>query len=175
MFEEDVYDAASEQEEDDLSSTYLTMDLAGQMLGIEVRYVREILDRQRITLLPNAPMEVLGVVDVRGLSVPIIDIKSKLAMSGGDTGADARIVVLELEIEGQTTTLGIEADRVRNVEQIGRDAIEAIPSRGLRGWDAGVLEGLYRRDTDLVVLINLGRLLGDTGAELDLQAGAGFF
>lgn len=175
MFEEDVYDAASEQEEDTLSSTYLTLDLGGQMLGIEVRYVREILDRQRITLLPNAPMELLGVVDVRGLSVPIVDIKAKLAMAGGDAGVDARIVVLELDIDGETCTLGIEADLVRNVEQIGRDAIEPVPSRGLRGWDAGVLNGLYRRDSDLVVLINIGRLLGASGAELDLSAGMGFF
>ena len=83
--------------EEDISSTYLTFDLGDQTLGVEVRHVREILDLQKITRLPNAPMDVLGVVDVRGTSVPIIDLRARLGLPhdrvrgrGADRGARDR-------------------------------------------------------------------------------------
>ena len=109
-------DPVEAEEEDDQSSTYLTFDLGGQTLGVEVRHVREILDRQRIARLPNAPMDVEGVVDVRGRSVPILDLGSRLGLPHGDDGDDVRIVVLE--IHGGHRPVGVLADRVRNVEVI---------------------------------------------------------
>ena len=176
MMDADIYEAGPETEEADAAaSTYLTLDLGGQMLGIDVRHVREILDVREITRLPNAPGDVLGVVDLRGTSVPILDIRARLGMPGEASGAEARIVVLELGAAGRTYPLGILADRVRNVEQIGPEQIEPVPSRGLGGWDAGALRGLYRRDADLVVLIDLDRLLGETAAEIDLTQGFGLF
>ncbi len=176
MLDADIYETGPTMvEEDDTSSTYLTLDLGGQMLGFDVRHVREILDARDVTRLPNAPSDVLGVVDVRGTSVPIVDIRTRLGMCGETTGGEARIVVLELGNEGETYPLGIRADHVRNVEQIGPEAIEPVPSRGLGGWDAGALHGLYRRGADLVVLVDLDRLLGETAAELDLSDGFGLF
>ncbi len=174
MIQDEQLDGVAEVE-DDTSSTYLTFDLGEQILGVAVRHVREILDMQRITRLPNAPIDLKGVVDVRGASVPIVDLHARLGMSGCDLGNDARIVVLELGDDADKRPLGIQADRVRNVEQIGRDEIEPVPSRGLGNWDADALEGLCRRGSDLVVLVDLDRLLGIAGAELDLSAGAGLF
>lgn len=176
MFDEDGQNPETiDEAEEEASSTYLTLDLGGQILGISVQNVREILDPQRITRLPNAPTDVFGVADVRGLSVPIIDIKSKLGICGGEAGDDARIVVLELKIDGEARTLGIEADCVRKVEQIPRAEIEPVPVHVSSNWDSQLIDGLYRRDGDLVVLIDIDRLLGGGETELDLSAGAGFF
>lgn len=160
-------------EEEDLSSTYLTFDLGGQTLGVEVRNVLEILDRQRITRLPNAPMDVEGVVDVRGRSIPILDLGSRLGLQHGDDGDDVRILVLE--INGGRKPIGVLADRVRNVEVIPTAEIEPVPSTGLDGWDTGSLQGLSRRGSDLVVLLDIGRVLGAAETEIDLSAGSGFF
>lgn len=161
--------------EDDTSSTYLTLDLGEQILGIEVRHVREILDMQKITRLPNAPMDVQGVVDVRGASVPIIDLKNRLGILPTDVGAETRIVVIEIEAKGSRKPVGILADRVRNVEQIGAAEIEAVPDAGIDSWDARILEGLWRRGLDLVALIDLDQIFGKGGADIDLSAGAGLF
>ena len=162
------------EDEDDLSSTYLTLDLGGQTLGVEVRHVREILDRQRITRLPNAPIEVEGVVDVRGRSVPIIDLKSRLRLPScnGDDD-DLRIVVLE--IGGSRQQIGVLADRVRNVDVIPQSEIEPVPATGLQGWDTRDLQGLSRRGEDLIVLLDIARILGAGDADIDLSAGVGFF
>lgn len=172
MFDENSVDQGVEDEED-LSSTYLTFDLGGQTLGVEVRHVREILDRQRITRLPNAPMDVEGVVDVRGRSVPILDLKSRLGLASCDGDDDVRIVVLE--IGGTRQPIGIIADRVRNVDVIPQAEIEPVPSTGLHGWDTRDLQGLSRRGDDLVVLLDIARILGTGDAEIDLSAGSGFF
>ncbi len=173
MLDQAQLDDMVEEDEDDLSSTYLTFDLGGQTLGVEVRHVREILDNQRITRLPNAPMDVEGVVDVRGRSVPILDLGSRLGLPHGDDGDDVRIVVLE--INGGRKPVGILADRVRNVEVIPTAEIEAVPSTSLDGWDTRSLQGLSRRGSDLVVLLDIARILGSAEAEIDLSAGSGFF
>jgi purine-binding chemotaxis protein CheW len=151
--------------EDDASSTYLTFDLGEQSLGVEVRHVREILDRQCITRLPDAPTEVLGVVDVRGACVPIVDLKGRLGIPPKELGEDARIVVFQIREGSGTRPLGVLADRVRNVDAIPDAEIEPAPSVGFGRWDSRHLRGISRRGRDLVVLIELERVLGGDAAE----------
>lgn len=170
-----THEPAADEDEGDLSSTYLTFDLGGQMFGIHVRYVREVLDCQAITQIPNAPIEVLGIVDVRGTSVPIVDVEAQLGARGGQKDEDARIVVLEFDCEGEVSPLAIQADRVRNVEQIRPDAIEQVPTRGIGTWDASALSGLYRQGTELVVLIDANRMFSRRSADLDFTAEVGSF
>lgn len=168
MFTQKKFDQGTEVEEDS-SSTYLTFDLGEQTLGVEVRHVREILDMQRITRLPNAPMDVLGVVDVRGASVPVLDLKSRLGIPSIDGSEEARIVVIEITIGSQRKPLGILADRVRNVDQIPADEIEPCPSIGIGQWDTSILEGLSRRGSELIVLIRLDRIFGDAAGEFAMS------
>ncbi|RYH00957.1 hypothetical protein EU805_16000 [Salipiger sp. IMCC34102] len=167
--------AVEEEAEDEVSSTYLTLELGGQRLGLDVRHVREVLDAQAITPLPNAPGDVLGVVDVRGTSVPILDIRARLGMVAEMSGTEGRIVVLELGRAEEPYPIGIQADRVHKVEQIAADTIEPVPRRGLGGWDARALKGLCRTDKDLVVLIDVDALMGEAAAEIDLSDGFGLF
>lgn len=174
MFEDEVLTDEADVEEDE-SSTYLTFDLGGRTLGVDVRFVREIIDVKKVTPLPNAPSEVLGVVDVRGQSVPIVDLCRRLGVAPGDWAEEARMVVLEFASGGRHRQVGIQADRVRNVDQIAPAEIETIPREGFGHWDADVLLGLSRRNEDLVVLIDLQGIFGDAPDELDLSAGAGFF
>lgn len=171
MATDDQPDQGTETEgEDEASSTYLTFDLGEQILGIEVRHVREILDMQRITRLPNAPHEVLGVVDVRGASVPIVDLKDRLGIPPLELGEEARIVVIEIDADPDQGAgagrkpIGLLADRVRNVDQIGREAIEPSPHVGVGHWDARILKGLSRRGRDLVALLDLDRVF-DRGSD----------
>lgn len=156
--------------EDDTASTYVTFDLGEQILGVEVRHVREILDMRKITRLPNAPVDMRGVVDVRGVSVPVVDLKSRLGIPAVETGRDARIVVIEIGTETGRTPIGILADRVRKVDQIPRDEIEPCPGIGAGKWDGNILQGLSRRGPDLIVLLRLDAMFDDRAASFDLSA-----
>ena len=152
-----------QDEEEDTSSTYLTFDLGTQTLGVEVSNVREILDMQKITPLPNAPLEVQGVVDVRGSSIPVIDLKARLGIPAIEGSEDARIVVIEVAQGDARKPLGILADRVRDVDQISAEDIEPCPSVGDGQWDSRVLQGISRSGSDLIVLIRLDQLFGNAG------------
>ncbi|MFN3613726.1 MAG: chemotaxis protein CheW, partial [Rubrimonas sp.] len=78
-------------------STYVTFELAGQVFAVDVAHVREVLDMQPIARLPNAAGDVLGMIDVRGESIAVIDLPSRLGIMRSEAEADARIVVLEMQ------------------------------------------------------------------------------
>lgn len=157
---------------DALGGTYLTFDLAGQILGVEVRSVREILDRATIRSLPNAPHDIEGIVDIRGRSIPIVDMGSRLALPRSEDGEDTRIIVFEFEEGGEIRPTGVIADRVRNVAQIAPEAIETPPT--IAGTDSrnSVLQGVARQDDSVILLLDIGQILRN-GDEFDFSAGFG--
>lgn len=154
-------DDIEEAEADDAAATFLTFDLDGQTLGVAVKRVREILDLHPLTRLPNAPDEVRGVLDVRGASVPVLDMGARLGMGASKTGPETRIVVFDFEQDGATRVVGVLADRVRDVRRIEAEAIEAAPLAGISGLSSGLIQGLSRQDGALVVLIDVERAFSD--------------
>jgi chemotaxis protein methyltransferase CheR len=91
-----AHDAGAEPDGQESANTFLTFDLAGQTLGIPVRSVREILDMQPLCRLPGGAIEAAGVIDVRGSSVPVVDLGRRLGLGGPEDGPENRIVVFEV-------------------------------------------------------------------------------
>ncbi len=90
-------------EDDETAREILTFSLGQETYGIRVAHVREVLDYKPIARISNAPSMLLGMIDVRGSGVPVVDLKSKLRMRSFDDGeptADSRIVVLDFEAGG---------------------------------------------------------------------------
>ena len=147
---------------DDASAAYLTFDLDGQSFAVAVQRVREILDPQPITRLPNSSHDLLGVIDVRGISVPIVDLTAHLGIGVSEQGPDTRVVVFELEgPDGDPRPLGILAERVRDVSRLTMDDIEKAPEISDGGVRNGVIIGLCRREGSLIVVIDLARVFAD--------------
>lgn len=152
---------------DDAASTFLTFDLDGQTFAVAVQRVREILDTQPVTRLPNAPHEIRGVIDVRGSSVPIVELTASLGMGSMAEGTDTRVVVFEIEQPGgKPRPVGVIADRVRDVCRIEPEEIEAPPDLGIGRVNSHVILGLCRRDDALVVLVDLACLFADQSIDL---------
>ena len=107
--------------------TFVTFDISEQTFGVEVSYVREILDHIEISRIPNIRPDIEGIIDIRNESVPIMDIGSRLGMQNLETGADTRIIIFETTMDGEARPIGILADRVRDVTQIPSTEIEAPP------------------------------------------------
>jgi len=144
---------------DDAASTFLTFDLDGQTFAVTVLSVREILDTQPVTRLPNSPHDMHGVIDVRGSSVPIVDLTARLGMGAFDEGPDTRVVVFEIQQKGHDSrTVGVLAERVRDVCRIESCEIEDAPSTGDAGISSDLILGLCRRDGSLVVVVDLARV-----------------
>lgn len=142
------------------TGTFVTFDLGGQRLAVDVIGVREILDRLDILTLPDASPECLGVVDNRGESVPVMDLAARLGLgASADTGDDRRIIVFDTPDAGGGGPLGIVADRVLDVCKIEGTSIEPPPEHV--GGPAGraSVRGLARVENRLVVLLDIATAL----------------
>lgn len=140
-------------------STYVTFELGGQVFAVDVAHVREILDLQPIVSLPNAPGDLLGMVDVRDRAIAVVDLSGKLGLSPSRDAQEGRILVFEMGI-GLRTPIGVIADRVLGVVTIPDAEIEAAPSAMTR-WDATVMRGVARVAGQLTMLLALDALFGD--------------
>jgi len=100
---------------------FVTLGIDRETFALPVETVREILDMCEISRLPNAPAQLLGMIDVRGTCVPVIDLRTKFGLPRIEATASTRILVLELQQEGQTTLIGLVADRVFEVTGLDGD------------------------------------------------------
>lgn len=152
-------EAAATQHEAHLDSkTFVTFDLAGECLGVEVAHVREILDRQPIIQLPNTSPDVEGVIDIRGESIPIVDMGSRLGLHRSPDSEDTRIIVFEIGASGSTRPIGVFADRVRDVTLISADKIENPPSMEDMTHSPKLLTGIARHSELLILLLDVQRV-----------------
>ena len=136
---------------------YVTIGIDREIFAVEVAFVREILDMQPITRVPNAPAFVAGMIDVRGESVPTIDLRTKLGLAAVPTTEHTRIVVLDIPIDGQSLTMGMIADRVIEVTSLSEHPLEPPPKVGVR-WKSDYISAVGRSNGAFVIVFDLARL-----------------
>jgi purine-binding chemotaxis protein CheW len=137
----------------------LTLELGGEIFAIEAGRVREVLDRVAITEVPNAPRFVGGLINVRGRVVPLADMRMKFGMDPTPPDVNTRIIVLELEVAGEPTVVGVLADRVHKVADIDLSDMDEAPKVGMR-WRPEYLRGVARHDGQFVIVPDMGRIFG---------------
>lgn len=136
---------------------YVTLGIDREVFAVEVEKVREILDLQPVSRVPNAPAFLLGMIDVRGQGVPVIDLRVKLGLPPIPPSSHTRIVVLEAEIGGCAALMGLMADRVFEVAALNDQALEAPPEIGAR-WRSDYIRAIGRRNGAFVIIFNLSHL-----------------
>ena len=144
-------------------SQYVTFGLDDECFAVPVEVVREILDYEDVFRIPHGPDYLLGLRDVRGQGVPVIDLRLRLGMSGMAKTTHTRVLVIDVPIAGRLLTLGLVADRVFEVASFQNDAVEGAPDIGVR-CSSEYISGVVRRNGGFVVIIDLGRLF--TGADM---------
>lgn len=139
----------------DHSLQVLILELQGESLAIETRHVREILDPVPITTVPGAHRAADGLINVRGRVVPLADLRLIFGMPQQDAGRDARIVVIEVPIDGDPTTIGIRADKVNEVTELAAASLESTPRIGLR-WEPEFITCIGKRNGSFVAVLDMG-------------------
>jgi purine-binding chemotaxis protein CheW len=143
-------------------SQYLTFGVENEQFALPVERVREVLDVRPLSRLPNAPPYVLGLIDVRGSSLVVVDLRSKFGFSPAPPTNRTRIVVVEAVVEGRPVGLGLMADCVFAVSDLGGVELEPAPSIGQR-WRAEFVIGVGRDNGRFVVAIDLDRMVDSEG------------
>ena len=146
-------------------SQFVTFSLDTEIFAVPVEVVREILDHEEAFKIPHGPDYLLGLRDVRGQGVPVVDLRLRLGMTKTEKTPHTRILVLDVQIGEKMLTLGLVADRVYEVVPFGRDEIEGAPDIGVT-WRSDYIAGVVRRNGSFVVIVDLARLFSDSGAAL---------
>jgi len=140
----------------------LTFDLHGETFALEAGLVREVLDLLPETDVPGAPAFVGQVINFRGRVIPLADLRLAFDMTAGPATIDSRIVVIEYEIEGEATLIGLRADKVHEVTSIAHHTTEEAPRVGMR-WRQDFIRRLAKRDGDLIVIPDLDQIFAARG------------
>jgi purine-binding chemotaxis protein CheW len=148
------------------TTQYLTLGLDGETFGIGIRNVREILDMRPISKLPHAPNFLLGMIDVRGSSYPIVDLRTKLDLPTVAATEATRIIILDVPMENRFVGVGFVADCVFEVTGIDESQIEPPPTVGGR-WKSDYLAGIGKKGDSFVFIFDLAKLMTSSGVVQD--------
>jgi purine-binding chemotaxis protein CheW len=143
----------------------LTVQLGDEVFAIAATSVREILDMVPITEVPNASAFVSGLINVRGRVVPLADLRVKFGMSRRPPGPDTRIVVFEITLEDEPEIVGMLADRVHTVSDIGLSTMEEAPKVGMR-WRPEFVRGIAKHDGKFIIVPEMGNIFKNDAAAL---------
>jgi purine-binding chemotaxis protein CheW len=139
--------------------------LGEETFALPVALVREILDHTEPFHIPNAPTWLLGLTDVRGQSVPLVDLRQRLGLASAPTTLATRILVVDMASpnpRGGRLVLGLVVDRVLDVTSFSPTDIEDMPDIGVR-WRSDYIQAVMRRDNSFVVLLEPAGVLAGEG------------
>ena len=135
-------------------NTYLTFHLDGELFGLNIHLVREVLEYTAITRVPMTAEFMRGVINVRGHVVPVVDLRRKFGLAKAEQTVNTCIIIVELEVDGESSTMGALVDGVQEVLDIMPGQIETTPRLGSR-IDTRFIQGIAKQNDDFVILLNI--------------------
>lgn len=146
----------NDQSEQDQVLQWVTFRLAGETYGINVMQVREVLKHTEIAPVPGAPSYVMGIINLRGNVVTVIDTRMRFGLPDKELSSQSRVVIIECEKQ----VIGILVDSVAEVVYLYSSEIETPPNVG-NDETAKFIQGVCNRDNELLILVDLNKLLND--------------
>lgn len=152
-----------DEDKDDQVLQWVTFRLDGETYGINVMQVQEVLRYSEIAPVPGAPSYVLGIINLRGNVVTVIDTRHRFGLADGEVTDNTRIVIIETD----NHVIGILVDSVAEVVYLKQSEIETAPNVG-NDESARFIQGVCHKNDELLILIDLNKLLtNEEWAELD--------
>lgn len=159
-------DAITAQEK---GSQYLTFMLAGEHYAVEILRVREIRGWSPVTRIPQSPAFLLGVLNLRGAIVPIIDLRRRLSLEPAEYTCVTVIIVLSVESSHGKRNFGIVVDGVSDVLEVPSSDVQDPPEVS-KSTNTEFINGLATVADKMVMLLDIDKLLN----EEELSAAASY-
>lgn len=141
---------------DDSVLQWVTFRLGNETYGINVMQVREVLRYTEIAPVPGAPSYVIGIINLRGNVVTVIDTRERFGLPATEVTDNTRIVILESEEQ----VVGIMVDAVTEVVYLRESEIETAPNVG-NDESSRYIQGVCHKNDELLILIEISKLLTD--------------
>ena len=138
----------------------LTLSLDGESFAVETDRVREVLDVPPMTAVPGSGASFLGLINVRGRVIPVVDLRLRRRGPGhaGPLTDDSRVVVGEVTVKGERVLVGLLADQVQDVGDLAATDIQATPRLGLTGRP-DYIGAVGKRGRDFIAVMDLDKAL----------------
>lgn len=145
---------------DSAGGQYLTFMLAGEEYGVEILKVQEIKGWNTVTPIPNTPEHMLGVLNLRGSIVPIIDMRSRFNLEEIPYGPTTVVIVVKIEDskQAQARTVGVVVDAVADVYRLEKKDIQEAPQMGY-AINTEFVRGLATVESKMVILLDINKLI----------------
>jgi len=133
---------------------YLAFELASELFAIEVERVEVVLDSATITRVPKAPAHLRGVINYRGVVIPVADLRVRFGEAPSSTANGVSIVVLQIHYGSENLTIGVLADKVHEVIDLDVSHIERAPKLGAKIDDA-LIAGIGQYGDRFIVILDI--------------------
>ncbi|HXE37962.1 MAG TPA: chemotaxis protein CheW [Azonexus sp.] len=143
---------------DEAPAQYLTFSLSGEMFGVGILNVKEIIEYGNLTEIPMMPAFIRGVINLRGSVVPVIDLSARFGGKSTEVGRRTCIVIVEVPDEDTRHDIGIIVDAVSEVLEIPASEIEPPPSFGAK-IRADFIFGMGKVAGKFVILLDINKVL----------------
>ncbi|MBB4260122.1 MULTISPECIES: chemotaxis protein CheW [unclassified Bradyrhizobium] len=132
--------------------------LGEEKFALDAGLVREIIDPVPVTKVAGARAFVPSVINVRGNVIPLADLRIRFGMPQLEDSADTRIVVIELELDGEPVLVGVTADKVYEVTEISQTDVQQTPRVGMH-WKPEFIRFIAKWREEFVIVPNMERIL----------------
>lgn len=147
------------------SQQFLTFLLAGEEYGVDILRVREIRGWEGATVVPNMPVYLKGIINLRGAIVPVIDLRERFSLPYGEYGPTTVVIVLQVQQDDINRTMGIVVDAVSDVHDVPLSSFRQAPDLGC-AIDMSFVRNLATVGEKMIIVLDIDRLLssGELGA-----------
>ncbi|MDQ6969349.1 MAG: chemotaxis protein CheW [Mariprofundus sp.] len=139
---------------------YLTFMLSGEEYGVDILTVQELRGWEETTPIPNTPSFVLGVINLRGVVVPIVDLRDRFGLDRIDYGPTTVVIIVKVEAAGKERVLGIVVDAVSEVYDINKEDMQPPPDMD-GSISIDFVTGLATMDEKMVILLDINKLVNE--------------
>jgi purine-binding chemotaxis protein CheW len=141
---------------EETSVEYLTFTLGEENYAVCISKVREVLEFDTVTKVPQTPDFMRGVINLRGHVVPVLDLRLKFGMSATEKTINTCVVIVEVLIDEENTIIGVLTDSVKEVMQLENDSIEPAPKLGNMVNPEFIL-GMGKYNDQFLILLNIDK------------------
>ena len=139
------------------------------MFAFDISKVREVLEFDTVTKVPQTPEMMKGVINLRGSVVPVIDMRIKFGMSETEKTVNTVIIIIEIDLDDESTMIGALVDSVKEVLDLDKGHIEPPPSIGTQ-LNTEFIRGMGKQDDQFIIILDIEKIFSSTELEIVQQA-----
>ena len=144
---------------------FLAFKLEDEVFAFDISKVREVLEFDTVTKVPQTPEMMKGVINLRGSVVPVIDMRIKFGMGATEKTVNTVIIIIEIDLDEESTMIGALVDSVNEVMDLDTEHIEPPPSIGTQ-LNTEFIKGMGKQNDQFIIILDIERIF--TSEELEL-------